>query len=83
MVDFGNRVKTLRKKNTYTQAQLTERLGVIKSVISAYEIRVLYKCWQPDLKAGMKQKTNRIRRFEAPIFQNSPIGPPFFQCDFI
>ena len=38
MVDFGNRVKTLRKKNNYTQSQLAERLGVTKSVISAYEI---------------------------------------------
>lgn len=37
MVDFGNRVKTLRKKNNYTQSQLAERLGVTKSVISAYE----------------------------------------------
>ena len=36
-MDFGNRVKTLRKKNNYTQSQLAERLGVTKSVISAYE----------------------------------------------
>ena len=37
MVDFGNKIKTLRQKNKYTQAQLAERLGVTKSVISAYE----------------------------------------------
>ncbi len=37
MVDFGNRIKTLRKKSNYTQAQLAERLDVTKSVISAYE----------------------------------------------
>ena len=37
MVDFGFRIRTLRKKNNLTQAQLAERLGVTKSVISAYE----------------------------------------------
>ena len=37
MVDFGNRLKTLRIKNNYTQQQLATRLGVTKSVISAYE----------------------------------------------
>lgn len=37
MVDFGNRLKTLRVQNQYTQSQLAERIGVTKSVISAYE----------------------------------------------
>lgn len=37
MVDFGNNLKTLRIKNKMTQAQLAERLGFTKSVISAYE----------------------------------------------
>ena len=37
MVDFGNRIKTLRQQNNLTQAQLAERLGLTKSVISAYE----------------------------------------------
>lgn len=37
MVDFGNRLKTLRIRDKYTQAQLAERLGLTKSVISAYE----------------------------------------------
>ena len=37
MVEFGNRIKTLRQKNRFTQSQLAERLGVTKSVISAYE----------------------------------------------
>ena len=37
MVEFGNRIKTLRQKNSFTQSQLAERLGVTKSVISAYE----------------------------------------------
>ncbi len=37
MVDFGNRLKTLRLKNNMTQAQLAQKLGLTKSVISAYE----------------------------------------------
>lgn len=37
MVDFGNTLKTLRLKENMTQAQLAQRLGLTKSVISAYE----------------------------------------------
>lgn len=37
MVDFGNKLKTLRLKENLTQAQLAQRLGLTKSVISAYE----------------------------------------------
>lgn len=37
MVNFGNVLKTLRLKDNMTQAQLAQKLGVTKSVISAYE----------------------------------------------
>lgn len=37
MVDFGSILKTLRLKENYTQAQLAQKLGITKSVISAYE----------------------------------------------
>lgn len=37
MVDFGNKLKTLRIQNNYTQEQLAKRLSLTKSVISAYE----------------------------------------------
>lgn len=37
MVDFGNVLKTQRLKEGMTQAQLAQKLGVTKSVISAYE----------------------------------------------
>ena len=37
MVDFGNILKTLRLKEDMTQAQLAHKLGLTKSVISAYE----------------------------------------------
>ena len=37
MVDFGNTLKTLRLRESMTQAQLAQKLGLTKSVISAYE----------------------------------------------
>lgn len=37
MVDFGSTLKTLRLKGNFTQAQLAQKLGLTKSVISAYE----------------------------------------------
>ena len=37
MVDFGNILKTLRLRENMTQAQLAQKLGLTKSVISAYE----------------------------------------------
>lgn len=37
MVDFGNTLKTLRLQNKFTQAELAKKLGLTKSVISAYE----------------------------------------------
>lgn len=37
MVDFGNKLKSLRLKENMTQAQLAQKLGLTKSVISAYE----------------------------------------------
>lgn len=37
MVDFGNTLKMLRTQSGFTQEQLSNRLGLTKSVISAYE----------------------------------------------
>lgn len=37
MVNFGTTLRSLRLQNNYTQAQLSQKLGVTKSVISAYE----------------------------------------------
>ena len=37
MVDFGKMLKTLRIKENMTQAQLAKKLGLTKSVVSAYE----------------------------------------------
>ena len=37
MVDIGNTLKTLQLHEEMTQAQLSQKLGLTKSVISAYE----------------------------------------------
>lgn len=37
MIDFGNRLKTLRLKAEMSQADLAKKLSLTKSVISAYE----------------------------------------------
>jgi transcriptional regulator with XRE-family HTH domain len=37
MVDFGMKLKTLRLQNRFTQADVAHKLGLTKSVISAYE----------------------------------------------
>ncbi|MDE7210692.1 MAG: helix-turn-helix domain-containing protein [Lachnospiraceae bacterium] len=37
MVDFGNTLRTLRRKEDLTQAELARKLDLTKSVISAYE----------------------------------------------
>lgn len=37
MINFGQRIRTLRKRDNITQAQLAQKLGLTKSVISAYE----------------------------------------------
>lgn len=38
-MDFGTRLKTLRRSAGLTQAQLGERVGLTKSVVSFYELR--------------------------------------------
>lgn len=42
MVDFGNRLRALRIAKGWTQSQLSSRLGLTKSVISAYETSLRY-----------------------------------------
>ena len=42
MVHFGGRLRALRKEKGLTQKQLAARLGVTKSVVSAYETSMRY-----------------------------------------
>lgn len=38
-MDFGSRLKELRKQSGLTQQQLADRIGVSKSVVSFYELK--------------------------------------------
>ena len=38
MVDFGKKLKELRKQAGLTQQQLADKLGITKSVVSYYEL---------------------------------------------
>ena len=37
MVDFGSKLKTLRKESGMTQSELAQRLNITKAVVSYYE----------------------------------------------
>lgn len=50
MVNFGNRLKTLRIKKKLTQQQLADLLGLTKSVISAYENGLRYPAYDVLIK---------------------------------
>ena len=38
MVDLGEKLKTLRNEKRLTQAQVAERIGVSKAMVSSYEV---------------------------------------------
>lgn len=46
-MDFGTKLKELRKQAGLTQKQLGERIGVTKSVISFYELQE--RCPSPEI----------------------------------
>lgn len=50
MVDFGNRLYTLRKDKRLTQQALSERLGVTKAMVSAYETGIRYPSYEILIK---------------------------------
>ena len=50
MIGFGERLKSLRLNSKMTQAQLADRLGVTKSVISAYETGIRYPTYPVLIK---------------------------------
>ena len=50
MVDFGERLKTMRLNMGLTQEQLGKRIGVTKSVVSYYELQERYPSPQVLIK---------------------------------
>lgn len=50
MVDFGNKLKMLRNGRHFTQKQIADKLGLTKSVISAYETSTRYPSYDILIK---------------------------------
>lgn len=50
MVDMNIRIKELRQQKHITQLQLAERLGVTKSMVSAYETGARYPSYEILIK---------------------------------
>jgi transcriptional regulator with XRE-family HTH domain len=53
MVDFGNKLKSLRTSKGLSQGKLAERLRVTKSMISAYENQIRYPSYDVLLKIAV------------------------------
>lgn len=53
IVDFGMRLKTLRKQAGLTQQQLAAQLGITKSVVSFYELQA--RSPSPEVLAKLAQ----------------------------
>ena len=51
IVDFGRKLKTLRKQAGLTQKQLATQLGITKSVVSFYELQT--RSPSPDVLAKL------------------------------
>ena len=50
MVNFGQRLKELRVQKRFTQEQLSNKVGLTKSVISAYESSARYPSYDILIK---------------------------------
>jgi len=53
MVDFGDKLKRLRKEKRLTQSQLANRIGITKSVVSAYESASRYPSYTTLIKIAI------------------------------
>ena len=53
MVDFGDRLKELRKRSKLSQEQLAQQLGITKGMISSYETSMRMPSYQVLLKIAL------------------------------
>lgn len=53
MPELGNRLKALRLKHNLTQAQVAERLGISKAVVSSYEVASRYPSYDVLVKLAV------------------------------
>ena len=53
MVDFGDRLKSLRKRAKLSQEQLAQQLGITKGMVSSYETSMRMPSYQILLKIAL------------------------------
>ena len=53
MVDFGDRLKELRKRSNLSQEQLAQQLGITKGMISSYETSMRMPSYHILLKLSL------------------------------
>ena len=53
MVDFGDRLKELRKRSNLSQEQLAQQLGITKGMISSYETSMRIPSYHILLKLSL------------------------------
>ena len=53
MVDFGDRLKELRKRSNLSQEQLAQQLGITKGMISSYETSMRMPSYHILLKISL------------------------------
>ncbi len=58
MVDFGKRLRLMRKNRELTQSQLAERIGVTSSMISAYETSLRLPSFDVLIKISYELKVS-------------------------
>lgn len=58
MVDFCNRLKNLRSERNITQQILADKLGITKSMISAYETSIRYPSYDVLVKIAVLFKVS-------------------------
>ena len=70
-MDFGDRLKELRKEYGLTQQQLAEKLGVSKSVVSFYELKD--RAPSPDIVIKLSYIFNTTTDYMLGIERNKSI----------
>lgn len=78
MVNFGERLRLLRQSKKWTQQDLASRLGLTKSVISAYETSLRYPSYDILIRIAVifKVSTDYLLGVEKePALNTSGLSP--------
>lgn len=61
MVDFGSKLKVMRVNKHLSQEQLAKRIGITKSMVSAYETSMRMPSYEVLIKVAVQQ-TDPIKK---------------------